>query len=732
MHSPLPLTRDVVLIGGGHTHALVLRRWGMKPLPGARLTLINPAPTAPYTGMLPGYVAGHYPRRALEIDLVRLARFAGARLILGAATGIDRTTRHIRITGHADVSYDIAAIDIGITTDLPMLDGFVEHAVGAKPLGVFAARWDAFLGRIAAGACPATVAIIGGGVAGVELALAMMHRMRTQGATTPEVTVLEATSEALTGIGAPARAALLRHMERMGITLKTGVTVSGVTPGAVVLNDGTVIDAQLTVGAAGARPHGWLKDTGLDLHEGFLTVDPQLRTVTDPAIYATGDCAHMAHDPRPKAGVFAVRQAPVLYDNLRADLTGRQRRSYRPQGGYLKLISTGGKGAVADKFGLWLDGGWLWAWKDRIDHKFMEKFETFPKMPTPEIPPDLANGVAQELAGGAPLCGGCGSKVGGADLAAVLSALPEPRRSDVLSRPGDDAAVLTHGDGQQVLTTDHLRAFMGDPYRMARIAAVHALGDIWAMGASPQAALASVILPRMTAPLQAETLREIMQAATEVFRDAGADVVGGHTSLGSELTIGFTVTGLTKGRAVRHSGARAGDVLILTKPIGSGTILAAEMQGKANGEWVADCYDVMEHPMGKAAAILAPAAHAMTDVTGFGLAGHLGAMMTGSGTSATLVLNDIPLMMGAEELAQSGIRSTIWPANRAASGWPTLPDTPRAALLFDPQTAGGLLASVPAHAVAAVLSALADAGETGVVIGTVDTGDTAAQAVNLR
>jgi selenide,water dikinase len=264
---------------------------------------------------------------------------------------------------------------------------------------------------------------------------------------------------------------------------------------------------------------------------------------------------------------------------------------------------------------------------------------------------------------------------------------------------------------------------------MTRIAAVHALGDIWAMGASPQAALASVILPRMTPRMQAETLREIMQAATVVFREAGADVVGGHTSLGAELTIGFTVTGLTKGRAVRNSGARAGDVLILTKPIGSGTILAAEMQGKANGEWVAACYDMMERPLGASAAVLAPVAHAMTDVTGFGLAGHLAAMMTESGTSATLVLGDVPVMEGAEELALAGIRSTIWPANRAALGWLPLPDPPRAALLLDPQTAGGLLASVPEHAVAAVLSALADAGEMGAVIGAVGTGE---QPLGLR
>ena len=142
MHAlPLPLTHEVALIGGGHAHALLLRNWGMAPVAGARLTLINPTPTASYTGMLPGFVAGHYTRDELEIDLVRLARFAGARMIFGRVTGIDRDTRQIQIEGRAPISYDLASFDIGITSDMPDLPGFTDHGTPAKPLGLFANRW---------------------------------------------------------------------------------------------------------------------------------------------------------------------------------------------------------------------------------------------------------------------------------------------------------------------------------------------------------------------------------------------------------------------------------------------------------------------------------------------------------------------------------------------------------------------------------------------------------------
>lgn len=190
MQNPdVPLTQDLVLVGGGHAHALVLRKWGMNPLPGARLTVINPGPTAPYTGMLPGHVAGHYSRDTLEIDLVRLCHFAGARLILAHATGMDRAARTIAVQGRGPVAYDVASIDIGITAKMD-IPGFAEHAVGAKPLDIYAQRWRDFVAAAKEGSVAPTIAVIGGGVAGCELSLAMTHALRNAGVT-PTVTVLE-------------------------------------------------------------------------------------------------------------------------------------------------------------------------------------------------------------------------------------------------------------------------------------------------------------------------------------------------------------------------------------------------------------------------------------------------------------------------------------------------------------------------------------------------------------
>jgi selenide, water dikinase len=708
MHSPaLPLTRDVVLIGGGHTHALLLRRWGMSPLPGARLTLISPAPSAPYTGMLPGHIAGHYSRDALEIDLVRLTRHAGARLILARAEQIDRAGRRVHVSGRPPVAYDLVSVDIGVTSALPEVAGYSEHAASAKPMDRYAADWARFLDELAAGRAKPHVVVIGAGVAGVELALAMANRLRREGHAGASVTVLESGEAILPNVGAAARTRLMRHMKRLGIVARTGARATRIEARAVLLDGGGSLPADFTLVAAGPRPLSWLAETGLHLTDGYITVDATLRSVNDPRIFAVGDCAHMATSPRAKAGVYAVRQAPVLYRNLRAALGVGCFRRYRAQRDYLKLVSTGGRGAVADKWGLAAEGGWLWRLKDRIDARFMHRLAHVPPMPPPAPPAKVAEGVREEIADGKPLCAGCGAKMGAAALHAALAGLPAPERDDLLAGPGDDAAVLRHGEGTQVITTDHLRALTDDPWLMARVTAVHALGDVWAMGAAPQVALASVTLPRMSAALQSRTLSEIMAAAFEMFAAEGAAVAGGHTALGAEFTLGFTVTGLAGARVIGKGGAQPGDVLILTKPIGTGTILAAEMGRVARGRDVAAAWESMAQPQGAAARLLAAEARAMTDVTGFGLAGHLLEMMDASGTAARLWLVQVPLLPGALALAGEGHASSLAPANRAAiAGRVSLPGEPRGALLIDPQTAGGLLAAVPAKASAALIDAL--------------------------
>ncbi|WP_418591821.1 selenide, water dikinase SelD [Ponticoccus sp. (in: a-proteobacteria)] len=693
----LPATRDLVLIGGGHTHALVLRKWGMAPLPGARLTLVNPAPTTPYSGMLPGYLAGHYRRDALEIDLVRLARFAGARLILGRAEGIDLAGGHVKVPGRPDVAFDVLSVDIGVTSDLPDLPGFADHAVAAKPLAPFARAWSRYL----QGTGPASVAVIGGGIAGAEIALALTHALRARGRT-PRVHLVERHT-ILSGLHAGQASGLRAALQAAGIEVHEQTEAARIDAEGVLTNRGR-IEAGFVCAAAGARAQPWLARSGLSTTEGFLDIAADLRC-SDPRVFAAGDCAHMVETPRPKAGVYAVRQAPVLFDNLRATLSGQTAlRRYRPQGDYLKLISLGRKSAIGGRFGLTVSGPWVWRWKDRIDRRFMDRFHALPAMPAPDLPRHHSAGLVEAL-GDKPLCGGCGAKLG----QSVLAQATGPG-----GLPGDDAAILTIGGETTVMSTDHLREMVRDPVTMARIAAHHALGDILAMGAQPVSATATVILPRLSPELASRTLAELMQAARAVLAEAGAEIVGGHSSQGSELTVGFTLLGRCARRPITLAGAQPGDRLILTKPLGSGVVMAAEMAGEAPGAAAAEALELMTQSQLRAATLLG-AARAMTDVTGFGLLGHLRNICLNSGTGAWIRLDRVPLMPGALALAERGVHSSLLAENRLA--FPDLPRSPAHDLLLDPQTAGGLLAAVPETA--GLIEALRAAGYRAEEIGEV-------------
>lgn len=717
MTTQATLTRDLVLVGGGHAHALMLRMWGMTPVQGVQVTLINPGPTAPYSGMLPGHIAGHYARDDLEIDLVKLARFAGARVIFGSADGIDADRKVIHVPGRGEIAYDVASLDVGLHARAAQISGFSEYGIGAKPLDVYADRWDAFLSEVRAGNKSGTVAVIGGGVAGCELALAMAHRLRGLGKANC-VTLIEANTKLASGT--PGADRILRdEMLRLGVTVVSAVEVDAVTAEVVKLRGYSDVSSEFTVGTAGGFAHDWLAMSDLPKDaSGFVHVDERLLVSGYQDLFAVGDCASMIASPRPKAGVFAVRAAPVLYHNISAALTGGEMKEFRPQADYLKLMSLGSRDAMAAKWGRCLVApkAQLWRWKDDIDQSFMSRFSEFPEMKVASPVGPLALGDQSDQM----LCGGCGAKVAPGQLGAALAEMPAVMRTDVLQGAGDDAAVLEIGGQKQVLSVDHLRGFVADHGLMGRIAAVHALGDVWAMGAKPQSALLSVILPRMSTELQARAMREILKGVEEVVRGAGAEIVGGHSTMGAELTIGLTVTGLLEGAAITLAGAKAGDALILTRPIGSGTVLAAEMQGKANGRDVAALYEILAQPQGDAAEILS-VAHAMTDVTGFGLAGHLMAMCRASEVAAEICLDDVQAYAGAEALAKAGHRSTIFEDNKL--GAPVFgPESAKMALLHDPQTSGGFLAAVAAGEAWGLLRELRAEGHEASVIGRVTKG----------
>ncbi|MDA0655834.1 MAG: selenide, water dikinase SelD, partial [Proteobacteria bacterium] len=452
-----------------------------------------------------------------------------------------------------------------------------------------------------------------------------------------------------------------------------------------------------------------------------------------PGIFAAGDVADMINHPRPKSGVFAVRQGPPLERNLRRALLGKTLKPFAPQQQFLSLISTGDKYAVASRSNWAAEGKMIWRWKDWIDRRFMRKFSDLPDMEDNEKP-DIAKGLAnqdviKEISAMAMRCGGCGAKVGATVLQRALSRLEPVERDDVLIglHEPDDAAVVRVPEGKvMVHTVDAFRAFIDDPYIFGQVAANHAMGDIFAMGGEPQSALSIVTLPFGLESKVEDDLSQLMAGAMKGLKETGTALVGGHTSEGSEMSLGFAINGLIdQDRILRKGGMKAGDKIILTKPIGTGTLFAADMRHKAKGPWIAAALAGMVQSNKKGADILyARGANACTDVTGFGLLGHLVEMTKPSGVDVELNLGAIPLLAGALELVTAGIFSSLQPQNvrlrRAIHDVESVSKDPRYPLIFDPQTSGGLLASVPGDKAEACVEELKNAGyEQTAIIGSV-------------
>jgi selenide,water dikinase len=539
----------------------------------------------------------------------------------------------------------------------------------------------------------------------------------------------------------------MRVLKERGIAVHLNSKVSAVETNGVKVDGGDFRPADAVLWVTYAAAPEWPARSGLAVdEEGFIAVDGELRSISHPEIFAAGDIASMP-DPRPKSGVFAVRQGLVLTENLRRAVAGRPLKPYRPQKRFLGLISTGDAYAVASR-GVWSwEGRLLWIWKDWIDRRFMRRFNELPEMGR-EAAPDLG-GIAdaeaiRELSTLAMRCGGCGAKVGSTVLSRVINRLPAQHRADVLiglDSPDDAAAFEVPPGKLMVQSVDYFRAFIDDPYTFGRIAANHALGDIFAMGAEAQSALAIATVPYGREQIVEQTLSELMSGALDTLAPTGAVLAGGHSSEGAELAFGLTVNGLiAKDALLRKGGMRPGDTLILTKPIGTGTLFAADMRGKAKGRWVDGAIQSMLVSNHAAAACLhRRGATACTDVTGFGLLGHLVEMTRASDTDAQLDLEAVPLLDGAEQTVAAGILSSLQPQNmrlrRAVRDSETLRNYPRYALLFDPQTAGGLLASLPAETAAVCVDELHELGyPSAAVIGRVErrTADVAPIRVNRK
>ena len=723
-----PIVKDLVLVGGGHSHLEVLKRFGMRPLAGARITLICKDLDTPYSGMLPGFIAGHYAFDETHIDLGPLAHFAGARLLNDEVVGVDVRRQLVICRARPPVPYDVLSVNTGSTPDT-LIDGAAEFAVAVKPISSFHAQWLQMRTRILAAGGKIRVAVVGGGAGGVEILLAARHNLmgalRAHGHDADRLAfvLITASSAILPTHNARVRQKFEQLLRENAIDVITGERVKKVEAGVLRTRSGRVVGVDETLWVTTASAPRWLQEAGVETDEaGFIRVNDSLQSISHPMLFAAGDVAAVDLHPRPKSGTFAVRQGRPLAANLRRALLGEPPKPFVPQREFLSLISTGRRHAIASR-GVWaLEGRWVWRWKDWIDRRFMAKYSRLPEMADANEatdPPDLIAAHDLRLAQQQMRCGGCGSKVGANMLADALRELAPYSRDDVLIglHDADDAAVVAPPPERvAVHTVDAFRAFIDDPYIFGKVTAAHCLSDIFAMGAVPQSALALVTLPLAAESKMRDDLVQIMSGALEVLAAEKTALVGGHTTEGDELSLGFAINGYARREDLTtKADVRAGQRLILTKALGTGVLFAAHMRGKAKARWIDSGLRSMVHSNRAAAQCLRDyGATAITDLTGFGLVGHAAEMLRDGGVKAELSLARLPLLVGAEALAEQGYVSSLYEQNLAIRNsfvaGHAVQAQARFALCFDPQTAGGLLAAVPTENAADCIVALVELG----------------------
>jgi selenide,water dikinase len=550
---------------------------------------------------------------------------------------------------------------------------------------------------------------------------------------------------------------------------------SNINKSYLISEDGKKIEYDEAIFCTQACAQDWIRESGLDVTDigGFINVKTTLESVNSPNVFACGDVAHLVDNPRPKAGVFAVRSGPPLNDNLRARLIGEiNLEPWIPQEEFLGIIGTGGGYAVASKGPLGIEGKFLWKLKDKIDRIWMQGYSVLPDMDDMEalkalriehgleeretIPNpinDLAKSMGQDtidmLSKSKMRCGGCGSKVGSQVLSRALSRVREfaHRRPEVIAGigvgEGDDCALVTPPAPPAYLvhSIDYFRSFISDPFLFGRIAANHALSDVHAMNGDAVSGLALCVIPYGPEQRVEDTVVQMLAGMMSVMKREGCSLVGGHTSEGTEAALGLSVNGVVHpDRVLRKGPFRSNDVLIVTKGLGTGTIMAADMRGKAKGRWLTAAFESMTLSNSKSASIFFEhGCNACTDITGFGFLGHLLEMLQLPSEeeeeedtnkfhirintekkkkllSVIIKLSSVPLLPGASECVEGGIFSSLQPQNircaraignvELGAGNSTYP------LLFDPQTAGGLLGAVPSHRANDCIKELSKAGYT--------------------
>ncbi len=685
----------IVLIGGGHSNAQLLKFYAMKPCHDLQITLISDQLYAPYSGMLPGYLGGWYSHDDIHFDLYKLSKRAGVRFIHTRVTGIDAKEKVVNLKDRPDLKYDVCSINIGSTPTLPENYTSSPSVIPLKPIPQLLQNWTTFINTITNNPKPYKIIIVGGGASGIEVCLGLAKRFKKLNL---KLTIIDSHKKLLSTHNSRVRRSALKELQAFNVNIFTNESMKDIKGKKIILNSDKELDFDFCFLASRAKSQNWFKESGLPTDEnGFLQVDKNLSVANSDGLFGAGDCIAFSNYNLPKAGIFAVRQGKPLFENINNYLLGKKLTPYKPQKRFLSLLTTGERKSIASYGPFSWSGSLVWDWKNSIDITFMDKFARWKTgsptgTPTRLVPKTDSNEM---------ICGNNESRAGASRLSTTIKKLNNTQNVNF-----EDATILPINNNKSLIApTDFSRSFTDDPYLFGYIVVNHSLSSFFAMGIKAKSALADVVLEKKSEKLIQEDFHQLMSGAQKALEELGCTLSGSHISFNSEMLFSLNVlSDLDNKSFMLKENLKVGESLILTKAIGTGIVLRAHMDGECSGFDLKETIDSMKSANFKAITILKKYnVKACTDVTGFGLLGHLKEMTDSSNAGVHIFKDTIPLLAGTLAYISDGYISPIIKDSakeivpqvkyltKTLTADELINSLPQ---LLDPQTSGGLLFSV--------------------------------------
>ena len=659
------IEKDLVLIGGGHSHLNVLKSFTMDKIDGLRVTLISDVYETPYSGMLPGFIENDYSLDDIQIDLYKICYHGNFRFINCKVNKIDGNQNLIYFKNRPPLSFDYLSINIGINNDTKTIKNADKYALKLKPISKI--NYNEIIKNLEG----KKVGIIGSGPAGVEISLALKKRYSKI-----DIFLFTGKNGLLKNYSNSSKNSILKNLTEANINVIFKDEVSEVSKNKIVTKSSKVYLIDKAILSTNGVPPKWLKETNMELSpDGFIQTNNKLQTNFNH-IFASGDIINFSYKSLTKSGVYAVKSGSVLTKNIRNFILNKPLVNYNPQKYYLSIIGLSNGKALAYKYNLHFTSKLILKLKKYIDLKFINKFKLYDKI-------DYKNNIMD--------CKGCASKV---NLTTLKSSLPKN-----ITKLSEDASQITKGSSY-VNSIDMITSIVTDPFLLGKISANHALSDIYASFAKPLSALMILQLPKSSQSIHSNDLKQIQEGAKLVLNENSCILSGGHTMIGQDESpvIGFSIVGKTFKRLNRKINNH--DVVILTEKLGTGIIFAGVNSNAISSKYIKDVSCQLENgniKLGKILNQINPLE--ATDITGYGLGNHLINLINRNKDikGITILKDKIKLFEGVNECLQKNVNSSFYEQNfnygknKVFFNKNDLINK----IFFDPQTVGGIAFIIP-------------------------------------